>query len=106
MQDLKYPINFTFNVTTLAKDFSAVDATGNEVAYVRQKMFKLKEDIQVFNNKSKSKMNRNLVCSIYLCSSACVSICTATACHACATDPVASLDAFSNLTDNFDNPFA
>lgn len=60
MQDLKFPINFTFNVTTLAKDFSAVDATGNEVAYVRQKMFKLKEDIQVFNNKSKTKVNYSI----------------------------------------------
>lgn len=60
MQDLKFPINFTFNVTTLAKDFSAVDATGNEVAYVRQKMFKLKEDIQVFNDKSKTKVNYSI----------------------------------------------
>lgn len=42
----------------------------------------------------------------YLWSSACVSICTATACHAWATEPVASLEAFKSFADSLDNPFA
>src|SRR5215831_1375267 len=60
MQDLKFPINFTFKITTLANDFTAVDASGNVVAYVRQKMFRLKEEIQVFNNESKSQVNYSI----------------------------------------------
>lgn len=57
MQDLKFPLKLTFKISTLANDFTAVDATGKMVAYVRQKMFKLKEDIEIFNDESKSQVN-------------------------------------------------
>lgn len=57
MQDLKFPLNLNFNIATISNDFSAVDASGNTIAYVRQKMFKLKEAIDVFNDESKSKVN-------------------------------------------------
>lgn len=55
MQDLKFPIKFVFKISTLANDFTATDASGNMVAYVRQKMFKLKEDIVIFSDETKSK---------------------------------------------------
>jgi uncharacterized protein YxjI len=55
-KDFKYPLNFEFKIGTLANDFTARDASGNTIAYVRQKMFKLKEDIQVFTNESKSEV--------------------------------------------------
>jgi len=55
-KDFKYPITFEFKIGTLANDFIAKDSSGNTIAYVRQKMFKLKEDIQVFSNESKSKV--------------------------------------------------
>jgi hypothetical protein len=42
----------------------------------------------------------------YLCSSAWVSIWTATACHAWATEPVASFEAFRSLAESLDSPFA
>lgn len=51
---LIYPISFEFKIGTLANDFIAKDASGKTIAYVRQKMFKLKEDIQVFSDESKS----------------------------------------------------
>ncbi|GGG38374.1 hypothetical protein GCM10011344_44050 [Dokdonia pacifica] len=57
MQNIQFPVNFEFNISTLANDFKATDASGQTIAYVRQKMFKLKEDIQIFNNDSKTKVN-------------------------------------------------
>ncbi len=55
MKSLQFPINFKFKVTSLSNDFSATDAYGNVIAYVRQKMFKLKEDISIYSDESKSK---------------------------------------------------
>jgi len=57
MQNLQFPIKFHFKITTLANDFTAVDATGNVVAYVRQKMLKLKEDISIYADETRSKVN-------------------------------------------------
>lgn len=57
MQDLQFPIRFSFKITTLSNDFTATDASGKVVAYVKQKMFKFKEDIQIFDSESKTKLN-------------------------------------------------
>ncbi|GAB1855709.1 hypothetical protein MHTCC0001_05430 [Flavobacteriaceae bacterium MHTCC 0001] len=57
MKDLKFPIQFKFNISTLANDFTATDATGITVAYVRQKMFKLKEDITIYSDETKTKVD-------------------------------------------------
>ncbi|UOU98549.1 hypothetical protein MUU74_00940 [Chryseobacterium daecheongense] len=55
LNNLNYPLDFKFKITTLSGDFNITDRNGNYVAYVRQKMFKLKEDVIVFNDESKSK---------------------------------------------------
>lgn len=55
-KDFKYPIQFEFKIGTLANDFTAKDADGRTIAYVRQKMFKLKEAIQVFSDETKSNV--------------------------------------------------
>ncbi|MFT5848889.1 MAG: hypothetical protein ACJARX_002041 [Psychroserpens sp.] len=60
MKDLNFPIRFKFNVTTLSNDFSAIDASGKMVAYVRQKMFKLKEDINIYDTENKSNLTHNI----------------------------------------------
>jgi uncharacterized protein YxjI len=57
MQDIQFPVHFKFKITTIANDFTATDATGKIIAYVRQKMFKLKEDILVYSDESKTKIN-------------------------------------------------
>ncbi|MEO1654478.1 MAG: hypothetical protein AAFU64_13115 [Bacteroidota bacterium] len=57
MQNLQFPIKFVFKISTLANDFTATDANGKVVAYVRQKMFKFKEDISIYADESKSKVN-------------------------------------------------
>ncbi|GAB0157614.1 hypothetical protein CHRYSEOSP005_28930 [Chryseobacterium sp. Alg-005] len=55
LNNLNYPLDFKFKITTLSSDFNITDRNGNYVAYVRQKMFRLKEDVIVFNDESKSK---------------------------------------------------
>ena len=60
MKDVKFPIKFVFNISTLANDFTATDNDGKTLAYVRQKMFKLKEDITIYNDASKTKVNFNI----------------------------------------------
>jgi uncharacterized protein YxjI len=60
MKDLNYPIHFTFNVTTLSNDFTAKDASGRTVAYVRQKMFKLKEAINIYDNTNKTNLTHTI----------------------------------------------
>lgn len=55
LKNLNYPLDFKFKITTLASDFNITDRNGNYVAYVRQKMFRLKEDVIVFSDKSRTK---------------------------------------------------
>lgn len=54
-KNLNYPLDFKFKITTLASDFNITDKNGNYVAYVRQKMFRLKEDVIVFSDESRTK---------------------------------------------------
>ena len=55
LKNLNYPLDFKFKITTLASDFNITDRNGNYVAYVRQKMFRLKEDVIVFSDESRTK---------------------------------------------------
>jgi uncharacterized protein YxjI len=56
IKNYSYPLNFQFKITSLANDFNVKDANGNSLAYVRQKMFKLKEAISVFSNENRSEL--------------------------------------------------
>jgi uncharacterized protein YxjI len=47
---VKYPIDLRFKLMALANQVSATDADGNLVCYVKQKMFKLKEHVNVFTD--------------------------------------------------------
>ena len=40
MQTFQFPIYFKFKISSISNDFTATDATGNTVAYVKQKLFK------------------------------------------------------------------
>lgn len=51
-----YPVEFEFKITSLANDFHARDANQQTIAYVRQKMFKLKEAISVFSDENKTNV--------------------------------------------------
>jgi len=56
IKEYSYPLNFQFKVTSLANDFNVIDSKGESLAYVRQKMFKLKEAISVFSNENKTEL--------------------------------------------------
>lgn len=55
MNNLNFPLNLKFKIATLASDFTVTDNQGQNVAYVRQKMFKLKEDVVIFSDDSRSQ---------------------------------------------------
>lgn len=57
MQHLQFPIKFTFNIGTISNDFTATDANNKTVAYVRQKMFKLKEAIDIYADQNRKQIN-------------------------------------------------
>lgn len=56
MKNIQFPVQLIFKISTLSNDFTALDANGQTIAYVRQKMFKFKEDISVFADDSKSTL--------------------------------------------------
>lgn len=47
---IRYPLTLSFKIVALAPQFSVRDAEGNSVAYVKQKLFKLKEAVTVFED--------------------------------------------------------
>lgn len=50
IQTLNYPITLTFKLLALASQIRITDGGGQMLGYVKQKMFKLKEDIRVFTD--------------------------------------------------------
>lgn len=57
MQKINFPVQFTFKISTFANDFTATDAEGRTIAYVRQKMFKFKDNILIYSDESKTQVN-------------------------------------------------
>ena len=66
MKDLKFPIHFSFNIGTFANDFTAKDADGRTVAYVKQKLFKLKEAITIYSDETKTKVDYTIAANKWL----------------------------------------
>ena len=52
---MNYPIDFSFKLLALASQIYIRDANGNLLGYVKQKLFKLKEDINVFADEGQTK---------------------------------------------------
>lgn len=51
----QYPLNLRFKLVALAPRIIVTDATGKEVLFISQKVFKLKEDIRVYATQAKEK---------------------------------------------------
>ncbi len=51
---LQYPLTLNFKLIALAPRIRVTDATGREILYVHQKTFKLKEDVRIYSDESKS----------------------------------------------------
>ncbi|WAC01969.1 hypothetical protein N7U66_19360 [Lacinutrix neustonica] len=66
MKDLKFPIHFSFKINTLANDFTAKDANGRTVAYVKQKLFKLKEAITIYSDENKTRVDYTIAANQWL----------------------------------------
>jgi len=56
MDTYKFPLNFTFKISTFANDFTVKDAEQKTISYVKQKMFKLIEEINVFADETKTEL--------------------------------------------------
>ncbi|WP_026999561.1 hypothetical protein [Eisenibacter elegans] len=53
MSTFAFPLELRFKIATIANDFVAKDASGKTLAYIRQKIFKLKSEVEVFSDESK-----------------------------------------------------
>lgn len=51
-----YPLHLKFRITTLHNDFTATDSIGNVRAYAKQKLFRLKEHVQIFGDTSQAEL--------------------------------------------------
>jgi len=54
IESVQYPLSFSFKVVAFAPQLTVTDATGRQVVYIKQKLFKFKEKVEIFTDKSKS----------------------------------------------------
>ncbi len=54
MKNISFPIQLAFRVTSFANDFIAKDANDRTIAFVRQKILRLIDEVNVYNDESKS----------------------------------------------------
>ena len=52
---MNFPLNLSFKILAMAPQINIIDAGGNNICYVRQKIMKLKEQIEVFTDKNKNE---------------------------------------------------
>ena len=57
---MQYPLTLNFKKIAFAKQATLTDASSKPIAYARQKILKLKEELEIFEDKTKAKK----VCSI------------------------------------------
>lgn len=57
---MNYPLEFTFKILALASQIYIRDAQGGLVGYVKQKMFKLKEDIDIYADENQQQLLFNV----------------------------------------------
>jgi uncharacterized protein YxjI len=52
---MDYPLQLSFKILAIAQQLKATDAAGNLVFYVKQKAFKLKEDVTLFADEAQTR---------------------------------------------------
>ncbi|MEP6902389.1 MAG: LURP-one-related family protein, partial [Actinomycetota bacterium] len=57
---MNYPLSLSFKLLALASQIYVRDANGNLLGYVKQKMFKLKDDINVFADEKQTQLLFNI----------------------------------------------
>jgi hypothetical protein len=53
---LSYPLDLSFKIVTIGTRIKIKDSAGRQVAYVRKKKFKLKEDVGVYTDETQSRL--------------------------------------------------
>ncbi len=53
---MKYPIRLSFRLLTFGQRIAATDADGKMLLFVKQKMFKLKEQVEIYNDEQQSNL--------------------------------------------------
>lgn len=53
---MNYPLNFRFKLIALAPQIYVTDAAGNTICYVKQKILRLREKVQVFTDDSQRQL--------------------------------------------------
>ena len=56
LADLQYPLTLTFKIIALSSQAFVKDATGREVLYTKQKMFKFREHVEIFTDSSRTTL--------------------------------------------------
>lgn len=54
LQNAQYPLNVSFKILAFAPQLTITDATGRSLIYVKQKLFKFKEKVEIFSDQSKT----------------------------------------------------
>jgi hypothetical protein len=57
---MNFPLSLSFKLLALANQIYVRDANGNLLGYVKQKMFKLKEDINIFADEQQTQLLFNI----------------------------------------------
>ncbi len=60
MNNLNYPLHFLFKIFTPSNDFTVTDNGGQEIAYTRQKIFRIKEAVEVYGNSRREQVRYTL----------------------------------------------
>ena len=66
MKNLTYPLTFKFSPFAFSPEFRITDARGQLVAFVKQKAFKLKEDIKVYADENQQHLRYHIKASHWL----------------------------------------
>lgn len=53
---MQFPLTMKFKIATLGNRFTVLDASGAEILFVKQKMFKLREDVEVYRDQTKAQL--------------------------------------------------
>lgn len=53
---MQYPIELRFKLMSFAQRITATDASGTELLHIKQKMFKLKEQVEVYRDSSQKQL--------------------------------------------------
>ena len=53
---LKYPLDLRFKLLTFGQRITATDAEGRTLMFIKQKMFKLKEKVEIYSDTSQSNL--------------------------------------------------